>query len=144
MEQEIARLPSSKKQELAKLRRASIAQDGKAARELRIFIREHFTEQVGLAVVGEDREIAIAQATEMIYQTVLGCTTDELYSREGTVRGRRDTLPASAQNAIMMGEARAAEGLEEAEFDGNFWERVDQVNFICRQNGQKVRRWLPW
>lgn len=142
VEEEINRLPSSRRQELSRLRKLSIAQDGKAARELRIFIREQFCELIDLAVVGQEREIAIAQATEVIYQTVLGHTTKELY-RDGK-RGDRDTLPAAAQNAIALGEFRACEELEEATWHGDTWDRIDQVNQICRESGGKVRRRLPW
>lgn len=142
VEEEINRLPSSRRQELARLRKLSIAQDGKAARDLRVFIREQFCELIDLAVVGQEREIAIAQATEVIYQTVLGHTTRELY--RDSKRGDRDTLPAAAQNAIALGEFRACEGLEEATWRGDTWDRIDQVNQICRDAGGKVRRRLPW
>ncbi|HEY9763769.1 MAG TPA: hypothetical protein V6D07_14650 [Trichocoleus sp.] len=129
---------------MARLRQGAIAQDGQAARELRIFIREHFTEQVELAVVGEKTEIAIARATDAIYQAVLGHTTRELYSQPGTTPGKRDTLPAAAQNAIAMGECRAAEALEAEVFSGGTTQRIDKVTKICRENGGRVRRWLPW
>ncbi|HEY9879657.1 MAG TPA: hypothetical protein V6D29_14460 [Leptolyngbyaceae cyanobacterium] len=144
VEERINQLPSSAKQELARLRKQAIAHDGKAARELQVFIREHFTEQVDLAVVGEMSDLAIAQATEAITMAVLGHTIDELYSKPRTRRNHRDTLPAAAQNALSMGEMTAANKLEDATFDGDTWERINQVNKICREAGGQVRRWLPW
>ncbi|NER08585.1 MAG: hypothetical protein F6K17_41680 [Okeania sp. SIO3C4] len=117
-------------QELAERRRV----DG-------VTVRRNFTNTI------EEKggsKIAFGRSTEALTQEVMGCETRELYKQTGAKRGRRETLPERAQEALMTGEIVASHDLKQADIQGDQEQRDDQIVNSVRGSGKKVRRWFPW
>lgn len=75
------------------------------------------------------------------------CTVNELYRETGAKKGRRETLPQSAQEAYMVNESLAANELERqlGTLGGESQDQVnDQIVESVRQTSKNTRRWLPW
>ena len=122
----------------------AVLQQGAAARELRVQIRNQFELQIDEAMVGKMQKEAIAASTEVMCDRLFGCSTLVLYETLNTKKGDRDNLPAAIQNAIFLAEGHAVVTLSESTFGGDSFERMDKVVRISGESAGKVRRFLPW
>lgn len=86
---------------------------------------------------------AIGAETEELF----GCDVEDLYHQTGGKPGRRDTLPAPAQEAYMVNESLSANELERQEgtIGGESQEEVnDKITGVVREQSKQTRKWLPW
>lgn len=85
-----------------------------------------------------------ARSTEALTQEVLGCSTKDLYEATGAKQSKRETLPDTAQEALMTGEIVATHDLKGKDVRGNQSQRNTQIEDSVRASGKKVRKWFPW
>ena len=86
---------------------------------------------------------AIGAETEELFD----CDVEDLYQQTGAKLGRRDTLPAPAQEAYMVNESLSANELERQEgtIGGESQaEMNDKITGVVRQQAKRTRKWLPW
>lgn len=104
-------------------------------------VRKGFCKAV--AEKGGDRA-AQAKSTEVLTEEVLGVEARKLYRETGAKPGKRHTLPARAQEAIIVGEVVATYDLKEKDIEGGQKARNDAIVASVRDSGRKVRKHFPW
>jgi hypothetical protein len=86
---------------------------------------------------GTDRTYAMA--TEHLTQEVMGCGTQELYQQTGAKPHKRETLPVSAQSALLAAEVLANYELKGQDINGDEYDRHHQIVEAARQTDQRRR-----
>ncbi len=122
----------------------ALLQQGEAAAQLRIYMRNEFEREINEAMLGELMPRTIALSTEAMTQRLFGCSTKDLYLRLKGTQGTRNTLPAAVQNVIFAAESHAAANLSATTVTGSAFERSDRVVEISEESAGRVRRFLPW
>jgi 23S rRNA pseudoU1915 N3-methylase RlmH len=86
-----------------------------------------------------------AMATNAITEATLGCSTSELYNETGGTKGKRHTLPLSAQEALSVGEIAATHELNGMEpVEGDQQQKNREVQQACYEAAAKARPLFPW
>lgn len=86
---------------------------------------------------------AINAETEELFD----CEIEDLYRQTGAKLGRRDTLPAPAQEAYMVNESLSANELERqvGTIGGESQAEVNgKITGVVREQAKQTRKWLPW
>jgi hypothetical protein len=104
-------------------------------------VRKLYTQTIK-AKGGSDRTYAVA--TEQLTKEVMGCNTHDLYQKTGSTLHKRETLPVSAQSAIIAAEVLANYELKGQDITGDEYDRHQQIIESARQTGQRCRKSFPW
>ena len=83
-------------------------------------------------------------STKVLTREVLGVGVRQLYRETGAKLHDRSSLPARAQEALMVGEVVATYDLKEKTIEGEQEERNDAIVASVRDSGRKVRKHFPW
>ena len=83
-------------------------------------------------------------ATEELTHEVMGCSTQDLYQQTGAKLHKRETLPVSAQSAIIAAEVLANYELKGQDITGDEYDRHQQIIEAARQTGKRCRKSFPW
>lgn len=104
-------------------------------------VRKEFTRKI--KDKGGD-SLTQATSTEAMTRELFGCSSEELYQGTESQRGKRETLPADAQNAFIVGEVVAGHRLDELETKGNKQQKHHQIVDTVTEASREVKPLFPW